>query len=158
MDPTIIAQRLRTFLLVLAGCMCVGTVVELLLAKHTENATQLIPFALCGAGLVAVVAALRRPSRTTLIALRAVMALLMLGSLLGVYEHVTNNIAFELEIRPSATLSAVWLKALSGAAPLLAPGILALAAVIAIAATYYHPALTGQRAADSAISSAASKP
>ena len=33
------------------------------------------------------------------------------------------------------------LKALTGAAPLLAPGILALAGVLAIAATAYHPAL-----------------
>lgn len=156
MDPTIIAQRLRTFLLVLAGCMCAGTVAELLLAKHFDSPTQLIPFGLCAAGLLVVIAALRRPSRATLIGLRAVMGLLILGSLLGVYEHVTTNIAFELEIRPNATLGAVWLKALSGAAPLLAPGILALAAVIAIAATYYHPALA-RRAANPAGLSTPSK-
>jgi hypothetical protein len=46
-----------------------------------------------------------------------------------------------LEMRPSAVWSDVWFEALRGAAPLLAPGILALAAIIAIAATYEHPAL-----------------
>jgi hypothetical protein len=125
--------------------MCVGTVVELLLAEHTEDPIQFIPFALCGVGLIAVVAALRWPRRGTLIALRAVMGLLMLGSLLGVFEHIEGNLAFEQEIRPTATLSAIWLDAIKGAAPLLAPGILALVAIIAIASTYYHPALVRDR-------------
>lgn len=140
-ETTTVEQRLRVFLLRLAGFICAGTVVELLLSKHTETLTQLIPFALCGLGLIVVLAALLRPRRATLLALRGVMALLIAGSLLGVYEHIQNNIELELELRPSATTGAVLLKALQGASPLLAPGILALAAVIAIAATYYHPAL-----------------
>jgi hypothetical protein len=141
MRTTTVEQRLRTFLLVLAGWMCIGTVVELALAEHTETLVQLAPFVLCGVGLIAVVAALLRPRRATLLALRGVMGLLMLGSLFGMYEHVENNLAFELEMRPSAAVSDVWFEALKGAAPLLAPGILALAAIIAIAATYEHPAL-----------------
>ena len=141
MGTTTVEQRLRTFLLVLAGWMCVGTVVELFLAKHTEDPVQFAPFVLCGLGLIAVMAALRRPRRATLMALRGVMSLLMIGSLFGMYEHLANNFAFELEMRPSAVWSDVWFEALRGAAPLLAPGILALAAIIAIAATYEHPAL-----------------
>jgi hypothetical protein len=141
MSTTTIEQRLRTFLLGLAGWMCVGTIAELFLAKHYEDLVQFVPFVLCGVGLIAVVAALRRPRRATLLALRGVMGLLMAGSLLGMYEHLANNFAFELEMRPSASWSDVWFQALRGAAPLLAPGILAVAAVLAIAATYAHPAL-----------------
>jgi hypothetical protein len=141
MSTTTVEQRLRTFLLGLAGWLCVGTIVELFLAKHYEDPAQLIPFALCGVGLAAVLAALWRPQRATLIALRGVMALLLVGSLFGVYEHLAGNFAFELEMRPSAVWSDVWFQALRGAAPLLAPGILALAAVLAIAGTYAHPAL-----------------
>src|SRR5438128_1583669 len=141
MPTTTVEQRLRTFLLWLAGSMCVGTIIELFLAKHYEDPIQFVPFILCGAGLVAVAAALRRPQRARLLALRAVMSLLLLGSLLGVYEHLINNFAFELDMRPSAIWSDVWFQALRGAAPLLAPGILAVAAVVAIAATYAHPAL-----------------
>ncbi|HEU5103781.1 MAG TPA: hypothetical protein VFU22_32415 [Roseiflexaceae bacterium] len=147
MDTTTIAQRLRTFLLVLAGWMCAGTIVELLLAEHTESLVQLIPFVLCGLGLIAVAGALLRPSRGTLIGLRAVMALLLVGSLIGVYEHFEGNLAFEMEIRPAATFGTIWLNVLKGAAPLLAPGILAVAAAIAIASTYYHPALARDRGA-----------
>ena len=147
MPTTNVEQRLRTFLLWLAGWMCTGTIIELFLAKHYDDPVQLIPFALCGVGLVAVAAALRRPQRTSLLALRGVMGLLLLSSLLGVYEHLANNFAFELDMRPSAIWSDVWFQALRGAAPLLAPGILAVAAVVAIAATYAHPALA-RRSAD----------
>lgn len=142
MGTTTVEQRLRTFLLALAGWMCVGTIVELFLAEHTEDAVQFVPFVLCGVGLIAVLAALRRPRRATLMAVRGVMGVLMLGSLFGMYEHLANNFAFELEMRPGAVWSDVWFQALRGAAPLLAPGILALAAIIAIAATYEHPALS----------------
>ena len=142
MQMTTVEQRLRTFLLGLSAWMCLGTIVELFLAKHYDDAVQLVPFVLCGVGLIAVVAALRRPMRRTLLTLRGVMSLLVLGSLIGVYEHLVSNFAFQLDMRPSAVWSDVWLQALRGAAPLLAPGILAVAALIAIAATYAHPALS----------------
>jgi len=141
-----VEQRLRFFLLAIAACICAGTMVELLLAEHTETAVQLVPFALCGLGLLAVAAALVHPRRGTLIALRLVMALLLLGGFFGVYEHIEHNLAFELEIRPSATASDVWLDALKGASPLLAPGVLGLAASLALAATYEHPALARRQA------------
>jgi hypothetical protein len=154
MNNTIIVERrLRIFLLGIAGCICAGTIVELLLAEHTETAVQLVPFALCGLGLLAVAAALVRPQRATLIALRVVMPLLILGSLLGVYEHIEHNLAFELEIRPGATASDVWLDALKGASPLLAPGVLALAASLALAATYAHPALARRQASTTEVRS-----
>src|SRR5215207_1683288 len=147
MPTTTVEQRLRTFLLWLAGSMCIGTTVELFLAKHYQDLFQLLPFVLCGVGLIGVVAVLRRPQRTRLLALRGVMGLLLLGSLLGIYEHLVNNFAFELDMRPSAVWSDIWFQALRGAAPLLAPGILAVAAVVALAATYAHPALARRNAA-----------
>jgi len=141
MSTEIVVQRLRRFLLVLAGSLCFGTVVDLLLVEHRQDLFQLIPFVLSRLGLIAVLAALLRPQRTTLRMLQIVMVLNILGSLFGVYEHVEHNMAFALEIRPNTTTSAAFWAALSGANPLLAPGILALAAIIALAATYYHPAL-----------------
>ena len=146
MSTTTVEQRLRTFLLVVAGCICAGTIVELFLLDHTETLVQLTPFILCCVGALAVAAALGRPKRGTLIALRVVMGLLLLGGLFGIYEHIENNLAFELEIRPTATASDVWLEALKGDSPLLAPGALALAACLALAGTYEHPALARRQA------------
>ncbi len=142
MSPDLLLFRLRRFLLALAGLLFVGTVIELWLADHMKEAVQLIPFALCGLGLIAVSAALLRPHRKILLALRGCMGLVALGSLLGIYQHLQSNLAFELEIHPTATASDVVMGTLGGASPLLAPGILALAAVLAVAATCYHPALT----------------
>jgi hypothetical protein len=145
MRPTTVEQRLRAFLLGLSAWLCAGTIVELFLAKHTKDPVQLVPFVLCGVGLLAVIAAWRRPQRATLLALRGVMAILMLGSLFGIYQHLASNVAFELDMRPGAIWSDIWFQAIRGAAPLLAPGILAVAAVVAIAATYAHPTLARPR-------------
>jgi hypothetical protein len=91
--------------------------------------------------LLTLLTAHLRPRRPMLLALRVVMALVVLGSLVGVYLHVESNLLFLREITPNATLREAVFGALGGANPLLAPGILALAAVLALAATYYHPAL-----------------
>ena len=134
-------HRYRLFLLLLTGAIFMGVVVELWFTGHTESTLQFIPFGLSGLGLVAVAGALIRPQRITILALRGVMVLVALGSFLGIYEHIENNLSFALEIRPNAAVSDVFLEALGGASPLLAPGILALGALLALAATYYHPAL-----------------
>lgn len=141
MPANTVLQRLRTWLFILSGLMFGAIVVELILNEHTETPVQWIPFVLAGLALVALVAVLLRPQRTTLRVLRAVMALVILGALLGVFEHVQSNLLFELDIRPGATVGAVLWDALKGAAPLLAPGIMAMAAVVALSGTYAHPAL-----------------
>jgi hypothetical protein len=141
MTSQTIEQRYRTFLLLLSGFMCLGTIVELWLEEHTETAVQLIPFILCGLGFLIILWVLFSTNRTNLLILRGTMLLVGLGSIFGVYEHIEHNLAFELEIRPTAAVSDVFMEALKGASPLLAPGILGLAALIALAATYYHPVL-----------------
>jgi hypothetical protein len=141
MSADIILFRLRRFLLVLAYFLFAGTLVELVFTGHTEEPAQFIPFILCGLGFLAAGAALIRPRRKTLLVLRACMSLVALGSLFGLYMHVTSNAEFYLEIYPQAAFLETVAAALGGANPLVAPGILALAAIIAGAATYAHPAL-----------------
>lgn len=143
-----VAQQYRVFLLGLAAFIFAGTALELWLVEHAESAVQLVPFALCGLGLGSAGAALFVPRRGVLLTLRTVMGIVALGSLFGVYEHAWHNLAFELDIRPGAAVRDVLWEALSGASPLMAPGILALAAVLAAAATYQHPALAGPQGAE----------
>ena len=140
MNADILVNRYRTFPLLVAGFSCVFAIVELWLEEHTGDAPQLIPFFLCGFGAAAIV----RPRRTTVKLLRIVMGVMLFGSLFGLFEHVEHNWEFAKEIRPNATLSVLLSDTLHGANPLLAPGILALAAVLAIAATYFHPVLQAQ--------------
>ena len=141
MEAELINHRLRLFLFVLAGFIFVGSVVELALEGHTQTPVQWIPFVLSGLGILAVTAVLVWPGRSTILGLRGVMVMAFLGSLFGMFEHIEHNLAFALEIRPNATVGDVFFEALRGANPLLAPGILAQAALLALAATYYHPTL-----------------
>ncbi|MBE0690711.1 MAG: hypothetical protein IH587_11385, partial [Anaerolineae bacterium] len=90
MSPERLDQRLRLALFLAAGSMFVITPVELWLTEHFQEPIQLIPFVLCGLGLVALGAALFRPSRSTIRALRAVMIVVALGSFLGIGLHLFN--------------------------------------------------------------------
>lgn len=141
MSAELILNRLRTFLLALAAFLSIGTVVELAFTKHWESPIQLIPFVLCGLGLIAIALFLFKPMHRNITLLRWVMILNFVGSLFGIFEHVEENINFALEIKPSTAGLDLILKGLGGANPLLAPGMLAFAALIALAATYYHPLL-----------------
>ena len=148
MRPEVVLARLRCFLLALSVALLAGAVVELWLVEHTEDPVQLTPFVLCALGAAASVVALARPNRATLWALRAVMLLVAAGSLLGVYLHVESNAELERELNPGMSAGRVWFGALGGANPLLAPGVLAVAALLALAATYQHPALAGGGASE----------
>ena len=148
MNDRTILQRLRLFLLVMAGLVFVVTPVELWLNEHYESPVQLIPFLLSALGLIAVLLVLVAPRRETLIGLRSIAVVIILGSLLGMYEHFEANMAFELDIRPGAAASDVLLETLKGASPMLAPGILAFGALLCLAATYHHPALVRSRSDD----------
>lgn len=142
MRDEIVLERLRKFLLAAALSIFAVTLLELWLIDHTQEAVQLTPFILCGAGLVVVTAALLHPSRASLNTLRITMLVDALGGLVGVGFHVWRNFTFEQEIRPAVPAGDLLLPALKGAAPLVAPGMLFLAALLAIAATYAHPALS----------------
>lgn len=144
MSAAVVLERLRRFLLGLAGFMAVGTIVELALTKHWDSAVQILPFVLAGLSFVAIVAVFVRPQIGALRLMRWIMSVALIGSLFGVYEHIENNIEFAREIHPSATAMALFWSGLAGANPLLAPGILAFTAILALAATYYHPGLTKQ--------------
>ncbi len=133
--------RYRAFLLYVAALVLLGAILELWFSEHTEGLVQLIPFGLAGAGLIATIGVITKPNRRTVWALRFVTVVLAVGALYGIYEHVSHNLLFELEIRPTASLGDVVWEALFGASPLLAPAVLGLAALLAAAATYGHPDL-----------------
>lgn len=134
-------QHLRSFLLALSALICLATPVELLAAEHYQEPTQIIPFLLSALGFLVVLIALRRPQRRVLLWLRGLMVVLVAGSLVGIFLHISGNLAFAREVEPGATPGQTWLATFQGAAPMLAPGILALAGILAMAATYHHPAL-----------------
>ena len=133
-----VLQQLRKFLLALAILLFAGAIVELWLVGHTEDWLQWIPFGLAIVGILATLLVLTRPGKTAIQLMRIWMVLVVLGTLVGVYQHIAGNIAFEREVNPNATTSQLAWQGIGGGNPLLAPGILTIAALLAGAATYRH--------------------
>ncbi|MDT0631870.1 hypothetical protein RQM47_14855 [Rubrivirga sp. S365] len=151
-----VASQYRRFLLGTAVAIYVGAAAELALVGHYEGWTQVVPFVLIALGLGAVLwahigsraggaqpggAQTAGAGRRALLAVRLTSALVVAGSVVGVGLHVRGNFAFEREIHPAAPLGGALWEAARGASPLLAPGALALAGVLAAAAMWRHPAL-----------------
>lgn len=130
-------QRLRLFYLGLSAFMCLGTIAELFLLNHTDGAMQLIPFILSGLGFVTVLGVIFKPTKPVVWTMRFVMIITILGSLLGMFEHLEGNLEFASEIHGSLSGMALIWEALAGANPLLAPGMLAIGALIAMGASFY---------------------
>jgi hypothetical protein len=154
MNSDLVVARLRAFLLWLACGLFAGTVVELWLTEHTESPVQLLPFLLCGIGLIATLVVIFRPGRASLQALRAIMVVAVVGGAFGVFQHLEHNLEFAREVNAAAADAAPLWTALTGANPPLAPGVLAVAALVALAASYAHPALAKARAAISGMAAA----
>src|SRR4051812_33869789 len=132
-------QQLRVFLCALSALLFAGTIAELLSVKHYDDRIQLIPFAMCIFGLVLLLVYWWRPVPGVLKMMRLSMGLIALSSFIGVYEHIEGNLGFAREVHPHADTASLVKAALTGRAPLMAPGILAIAAAIAIAASFAAP-------------------
>ena len=121
--------RLRRALRLAAAAVFVVTPLELVLTEHTGSAIQFAPFVACALGLVGLWTLGREGILAKLG--RALLGFVTFVSLLGCWEHIEHNFEFVREIRPNAATGEVAFEALFGASPLLAPGILALAAALA---------------------------
>jgi len=141
MNPEQSLARIRQFLLIISAAVFVMTVTELFFLSHWTETIQLLPFVLSGWGLIVLGLTYFRPSPATMSLLRWSMLVIGLCSLIGVYEHMANNLGFQMEIQPNATTWELIQATLEGANPVLAPGILALGAAIGWTAVYGHSAL-----------------
>jgi len=133
--------RIRQFLLIISAGVFVMTVTELFFLSHWTETIQLLPFVLSGWGLIALLFAYFRPSPATIKFLRWSMIVIGLCSLIGIYEHMSNNLGFQMEIQPNSSTWELILATLEGANPVLAPGILMLGAAIGWTAVYQRSGL-----------------
>jgi hypothetical protein len=141
MNPEQSLARIRQFLLIISAGVFIMTVTELLFLSHWTETIQLLPFLLSGWGLITLFLAYFRPSARTINVLRWSMILIGLCSLIGIYEHMANNLGFQMEIQPNATTWELIMATFEGANPVLAPGILMLGAAIGWTAAYQHSAI-----------------
>lgn len=119
----------------------VGTEIELLLLEHTDGYWQLTPVVVFGVGLVVIVWWLIARGRASLRAFQAVMLLFVASGVAGTILHYNGNVAFELEMMPGLRGFELFGKAMMGATPALAPGVMIQLGLIGWLYTFRHPVL-----------------
>lgn len=140
--PTDASSLLRRGLLVLLLIGAVGLVGELVLLEHYEDQTQLIPFGLLVATMVATGWHWWAYDRRSLRVFQAVMLLLIIAGPVGIYLHVSGNYEMEREFDPSLLGLDLWLEVIRGEAPSLAPGTLVQFGLLGLLYAYRHPLLS----------------
>jgi hypothetical protein len=139
-NPAGMSRRIRDFVLAVIVIGTVGLIAELLLQEHTESWQQWIPLVLLGLGLAATALVRMRPSRSTVMVFRLLMAAFLGAGLFGVYLHYAGNVEFAVERKPELTgMKLIW-EALRGATPALAPGAMVQLGLLGLVYAYRHPA------------------
>jgi hypothetical protein len=144
------APPLRRGLLWLAALTAAGIGVELAVERHWTQPAQLIAWGALALMLASIGLVSRGPTATRVRIARVLAVIVILTSVIGVWEHIASNYdAGPLDFRYTnlwdslPELSRWWLAVSKsvGAAPPLAPGALAQAALAVLLATVGHPAL-----------------
>ena len=139
------ASTLAALRRVLLGILLLGmagTTIELLLLKHDEDATQLIPLILLGAGYLTVGWNVLRGTRSSLTAVQIVMVGFIASGLLGMMFHYQANVEFQLETNPQlAGSKLLWQTLQAKTPPALSPGVMAQLGLIGLAYAFRHPAV-----------------
>lgn len=135
------AGVLRRLLVVLALIAEVGLLLELALLEHTESAWQWVPLVLLLVALPLTAMAITRPSAAVVRMLRGLGGLMVAAAALGLFLHYRGNVEFELERDGALGGWALFVQAMMGATPALAPGAMAQLGLVLLLATYRHPLL-----------------
>ncbi len=125
----------------------VGTITELLLLEHVEDAWQWTPIALMTAALLTLGWHSLDRGPASLNVLRGLMVLCVVSGFLGVLLHYRGNVEFELEMYPDLSGWKLFKDSMMGATPALAPGAMIQVGLVGLAWTFRHPALQANRKA-----------
>ena len=131
---------IRRVLLVILLIGLAGTTIELLLLKHDEGPTQLIPLILIGIAFVAIAWHELRRGTASLRLFQVTMALFVAAGGLGMYLHYRANVEFAREVDPAMAGRALLIKAVTAKTPpALAPGSMSQLGLIGLAYAYRYP-------------------
>lgn len=134
-------EHLRAFLAWAWLGLASGTVAELLLLGHTEDTWQILPLALLFAGVANLAWAHFSGRKLAFRLFRVVSVASLATALAGLWLHYGANVEFELEMYPDLAGWALFWKSIQGKSPpTLAPGMMAVTALIGWAWTHRHPA------------------
>jgi hypothetical protein len=118
-----------------------GTGVELFFIEHTAGWKQLTPFVLFVMSVFSLAwHALDRKSASVRV-FQITMILLVVSGIAGAFFHYQFNAEFEIEGDAALQGMDLFWRAMSGAAPSLAPGTMVQLGLLGLVYTFRHPAL-----------------
>lgn len=124
-DADSIVERLRLWVLGVLVLGLVGTVTELILLEHYEQALQFVPLVLIGLGVAVLAWHAMRHDTASLRALQIVMGLFVLAGFAGMAAHFNGSAEYQLELNPDMDKWELLDKIVHAhAPPLLAPGMM----------------------------------
>ena len=122
---SVVLERLRLWIVGVIALGLIGTMTELLLLEHDEQALQFVPLVLMVLGAVALVWHTIRKDTASLRALQIVMGLFVLSGFAGMAAHFNGSAEYQLELNPDMDKWELLEKILHAKAPpLLAPGMM----------------------------------
>jgi hypothetical protein len=140
-DPDVL-PALRKLLLAVVCFVMAGTIVDLLLLGHYEEAWQWLPLIVIAAALGAAAWAARADNAQAVTAFRISMGLVVATGLLGVIMHSKGSREFQIEMDPTLTGWALLVKVMRAKAPpTLAPAAMVQTGLFGLLYTWRHPAL-----------------
>ncbi len=142
-EPATLVIIRRVLLAILLIGMA-GTTVELILLKHDEEATQLIPLVLLGLAFLAIAWHAARPSVASVLTMQVMMVLFVAAGLIGTFLHYQASVEFQQEMDKSlAGMPLFWKAVAAKAPPALAPGSMSQLGLIGLAYSYRYPIVAG---------------
>jgi hypothetical protein len=154
-DATVL-RRLRQLLLLVLAVGLLGTGTDLLALEHFEDPWQSVPVGLIAVALAVVIWNGAAPSRGSVRALQALMALFVAAGALGMYLHFQGNLEFQLEMDPSQERWDLFWKVIRAKAPpSLAPGSMAQLGFLGLLWAFRHPAVSRASASSAGITGGA---
>jgi hypothetical protein len=136
---------LRTLLLVVVGAGILGIGGDLILMRHWASIEAWPPLILLAVSLPLLFKMGFHPTRRSVRAFQAVMALFVVVGAIGVWLHWRRNVLVETSIDPTLHGWTFLWRTLFGRVPILAPGALVHMGLVGLLATFRHPA-TRERA------------
>jgi hypothetical protein len=132
-----VVERLRLWVLGVLMLGLIGTVTELILLEHYEQALQFVPLVLIVLGVLVLAWHMLQPGTGSLRVLQIVMALFVLAGFAGMLAHFNGSAEYQLELNPDMSNWELLEKILHAKAPpLLAPGMMLWMGLLGLAYAY----------------------
>src|SRR5215469_17062693 len=113
----VVLERLRLWIVGIIVLGLIGTMTELLLLEHDEQALQFVPLVLMVLGAVTLGWHAMAKSTASLRALQVVMGLFVLSGFAGMAAHFNGSMEYQLELNPDLTMAELLDKILHAKAP-----------------------------------------